>query len=111
MNEITECQSQFKTQKKYRTIWNIRDHVPMIRKPQYASYDNKPLSKWDSDDFAGFVIDQCDSKMKLQLKSDSFLNEIDMLNYIPENYARVYLYGVWECIKPVLKYYKLNPDK
>ena len=104
MNEITGRLSQFKNMKVSKSIWNIKNHIPSERKPRYASYDNKLLSKWDSDNFADYVFDQCDVRNKLVCKRDSFLNEIDMLDYIPENYARPYLYGVWECIKPVLKY-------
>jgi len=85
------------------SLWNIHNHVPKERTPQYACYDNKLLSEWTSDDFADFVLDQCDMDLILHCDKKSFLNEIDMLKYIPQNYARVYLYGVWECVKEVLR--------
>jgi len=92
-----------KTPTKFKSIFNIRDHIPKERHPQYASYDNKKLSNYKHDDFADLVFDQCDLDMNLCCDKDSFLNEIEMLEYIPKYYSRVYLYGVWECIKNIPK--------
>jgi hypothetical protein len=88
---------------KFRSIFNIADHIPSKRMPVYISYDNKLLSKWDSDDFASFVLDRCDGNDKPCWDKKHFLYQIEMLDYIPKDYARVYLYGVWEVIKGAIQ--------
>jgi hypothetical protein len=89
---------------KFRSLSNIVDHIPSKNNPVCNSYDNKLLSEWDSDDFASFVLDRCDSNNKLpeDEKYFLFLYQIVYLDYIPVNYARVYLYGVWEVVKEML---------
>lgn len=87
---------------KFRSISNIEDHIPSKRSPVYNSYDNKRLSKFNSDDFVELVFDLCDSNGKPTWDKKHFLYQIEMLDYIPENYARVYLYGVWDVVKETL---------
>jgi hypothetical protein len=87
---------------KFRSISNIEDHIPSKRNPVYNSYDNKLLSKFSCDDFASLVFDLCDANGKLIWDKKHFLYQIEMLDYIPENYARVYLYGVWQIVKETL---------
>jgi hypothetical protein len=87
---------------KLRSIFNIVDHVPSKRKPVYSCYDNKFLSKFTCDDFAELVFDNLNAKGKPCWDKKHFLYQIEMLDYIPENYARVYLYGVWQTVKPAI---------
>jgi hypothetical protein len=88
---------------KFRSIFNIVDHVPSKRSPVYNCYDNKLLSQFDADDFAEFVFDNCDSEMNPRWDQKHFLYQIEMLDYIPKNYPRVYLYGVGDVIKGAIK--------
>ena len=88
---------------KFRSISNIKDHIVSQRNPGYNSYDNKLLSEFDGDDFAELVFDNCDSNTKPCWDKKHFLYQIEMLDYIPENYARVYLYGVWDVVREVLQ--------
>jgi len=87
---------------KFRSLSNIEDHIPSQRKPAYNSYDNKLLSKFDGDNFADLVFDNCDSNGKPCWDKKHFLYQIEMLDYIPDNYARVYLYGVWGVVRESL---------
>ena len=86
----------------FRSISNIEYHIPSQRSPIYNSYDNKLLSKFNSDNFADLVFDHCDSNDKPCWDKKHFLYQIEMLDYIPDNYPRVYLYGVWEVVKETL---------
>ena len=67
----------------FRSISNIKDHIPSQRSPVYNSYDNKLLSKFDGDNFADLVFDQCDSNGKPCWNKKHFLYQIEMLDYIP----------------------------
>jgi hypothetical protein len=87
----------------FRSLYNVADHVPYPHNKHERSYSNKLLSNFNSDDFAEFVLDKCDSVGTPCWSKDHFLYQIEMLDYIPANYARVYLYGVWEVVKDVLK--------
>ena len=91
-----------KTQR-FRSIFNIVDHVPSKRSPVYNCYDNKLLSQFNSDDFAELVYDNCDLDINPCWDKKHFLYQIEMLDYIPKNYSRVYLYGVWDVIKGAIK--------
>jgi len=86
----------------FRTISNIRDHIPSKRKPIFNCYDNKKLSEFDHDDFASYVLDHCDLDMNPRWDKKHFLYQIEMLDFIPKNYSRVYLYGVWDTVSGIL---------
>lgn len=86
----------------FRSIFNIPDHVPYLEGKPTRSYGNKRLSEFSADDFAEFVFDNCDMNGKPCWNEDHFLYQIEMLDHIPENYARVYLYGVWEVLKDTM---------
>jgi hypothetical protein len=114
MNQFAKQMSQFKNCKVKHSIFNIKDHIPSTRKPVFASYDNKTLSKWKHDDFADYVFDQCHEEYPnpekqditvytLAANEDSFLWDIPYLEHIPSLYTRVYLYGVWDIVKDVIK--------
>ena len=86
-----------------RSIFNISDHIVSNRIPVYSCYDNKKLSEFDHDDFASYVFDKCDMNIIPQWSKDHWLYQIEMLDYIPRSYARVYLYGVWDVVKDAIK--------
>jgi len=87
---------------KFRSIFNITDHIPNKNEIVFNSYDNKLLSKFTCDNFADIVFDNLDAKGKPCWNKKHFLYQIEMLDYIPENYSRVYLYGVWDVVKPAI---------
>jgi len=66
-------------------------------------YSNKPLKEWDCDDFAEYIKDSSywsNDKMIITERNCLlyFLYDIHYLSYMPENYAQVYLYGVWQVL-------------
>lgn len=88
---------------KFRSIFNLVDHVPSEKKPAYNEYDNTLLSKFSHDQFASFVLDRVDQNNKPMWDKNSFLYQIEMLDDIPMCYARVYLYGVWDVIENAIQ--------
>jgi hypothetical protein len=89
-----------------KSIFDIDpEAIPKIRKPAYSSYDNKPLKKWDADDFARYILDNSSAKgVVYENYFTPFLNEY--LTFIPElkhKFERVFLYGVYSVISPCLK--------
>ena len=80
--------------------------IPKKRNPRWACYDNKPLKNWDSDDFANFIMDHSKNNGKFNA-SKTFLaddtNMCEILECTPENFSRIYLYGVWEVLKDRIK--------
>ena len=87
----------------FRSISHIINHVPSTKKPVYNSYDNKELLKWDSDNFADYVFDHLNAHGKPAWNEEHWLYQIEMLDYIPQDYARVYLYGVWVVVEEILR--------
>jgi hypothetical protein len=87
-------------------IYDLWESVPSEREPVWCSYDNKKIKNWDSDDFANFVFDKSDLDLKL-CDGDTFIHAVpwfkEMCENIPVIYPRVYLYGVWECVKEKLR--------
>lgn len=81
--------------------------IPSMRKPAYNSYDNKKLENWDCDDFVTYVFDHQNSKGEL-VAEGTFFNDT-ILQYfegMPQNYQRVYLYGVFELLKSRMNLFK-----
>ena len=98
-----------KAQTKFRSIFNIQDHVPSKRKPVFHCYDNKTLARFTHDDFAEYVFDNMN--LDGTFDKNSFLCQIEMLDYIPDNYGRVYLYGVWDVVKEAIRVNKKIASK
>ena len=78
--------------------------IPSIRKPVFASYDNKKLKNWNCDDFADYIFDNQDAKGELQTEGTFFNDTIlEYIKAMPQHYQRVYLYGVFELFKSRLR--------
>ena len=66
------------------------------------SYGNRKLKEYTCDDFASYVLDNEELNGSGRISEDSYLSEIEYLQYIPNAFARVYLYGVWVLLKMFL---------
>jgi hypothetical protein len=78
------------------------DMIPSIRKSKFACYDNKKLKNWNEDDFAEYIFDHSDSKGVFNPAGTFLENYEEMIrkiNSVPENYKRVFYYGVFVCFK------------
>jgi hypothetical protein len=62
-------------------------------------YSNKPLKEWDCDNFVEYIKDYSNMDWNCSDNLLCYLYDIDYLNYIPSNYAPIYLYGVWQVLK------------
>jgi len=91
--------------------------IPVVRKPVYASYDNKKLKNWTADNFADYVFDKCASPGKFAKNEkyiffvkESFIFDslAEYLEEIPPHFARVYLYGVFEMLKARISMFKIQ---
>jgi len=99
-----------------RTIkYYSKNLVPKKRTPVFACYDNKKISKWTKDDFADYIFDNSDAFTGKFSPSETFFNPLDVildyLECIPENYARIYLYGVFDLFKGLQNYYWNSENK
>ena len=90
-----------------RSIYEIDPtKIVSFRKPVFNSYDNKPLSKFNCDDFANYIMDNTSVVTHIVEENyftpfiQKYLNSIPNLQGINE---RVYLYGVFEVIKSIMR--------
>ena len=78
------------------------DFVPSMKARPNNSYDNKPLLKWDADDFASYIFDNSDIAGNFT-SENTFINDypemLRMISCAPSQYKRVYYYGVFDCFK------------
>ena len=92
--------------KKPKTIWDINNTIILSnREPVFSSYDNKPLNKWNYDDFAGYILDNQHSD---RIIGDNYFSiclkdYFEVIPLLQGNYERVFLYGVYDIINAVLK--------
>ena len=70
----------------------------ILHKGEY-SYSNKPLKDWDCDNFVEYIKDNSTREWDCSDSLLCYLYDIDYLNHIPENYAPIYLYGVWQILE------------
>jgi len=101
--KIAECKTKHKM-KKLSMMHITGDIVPIKRTPRFSEYDNKPLCQFTHDDFASLCLDFIDKEGNMDENIILFKKfDIDYLKYIPKNYSRIYLYGVWNIIEEIIR--------
>jgi len=90
---------------KPKTIFEIDPNfTPSKRVDIYNCYDNKPLKKWSSDDFASYILDCSNSNGTVfeNYFSDCLKHYFDTLPLLKGINERVYLYGIYSIIKNIM---------
>ena len=88
-----------------KSIFDIDKTIILSKnKPTYNSYDNKPLSKWNYDDFANYIFANMDSNNNVvdNYFSNCFKEYFIQLPNLTSCH-RVYLCGIFSIIEKFLK--------